>query len=681
MRPPGPLLLLLAAAAAATADDCREICSCKWKNGKQTAECRQKQLHTLPNDLSVGTQVLDLSYNLIQRLPRRAFAEKGLTNLQKIFLRTCQLAEIDNEALAELSNLVELDLSKNRLRTIPSPSFKHTPSLRELWLAHNPIQVILADAFIHLTSLRTLDLSHCIIRDIVAHAFQPLEKLEKLKLAFNRLTELRPRLVESLRNLHEVTVHNNPWNCDCRLRKLREWLVEKNVPHEVSPVCAKPDRIQNRTFDEMGEHEFACPPEILPNVSHTVRGTAGGNVTAWCPVGGLPTPRVLWFVRDVLVHNESLLGEGGARVFIANMNEGERGSLLLLSGVRVEDSGVTIRCDATNAAGTDSAAFRLVVSPGSSLGFSMDKVAAVSSVAVVVVLILVGVLSVVAHRRRANSAVPVKTITVNGATETRLANLPYTPSAYVGGSVVYTKDNSNLLCEKDHSSDGEAAECCTTDEESQHSLCSVGPRLGGHSRSLDGDKATLGCPFDAMWEPERVQAMLDSAAPENVMHSSLHEPLGPNCNAMVQQRLMSSSQRHLNNRLSYLPDFAPDYSALYTFSQVGSGPAYATSTSTSHYGTIPRSVKVRSCVPEVIPGDGTPPMNHQSRAWYFGSGSASLSSSQERRGSGTLLLSGQAPNPTSACLPPQPLHGHGNKLSRITARDSPDEGYQEGADV
>lgn len=680
MRPPGPLLLLLAAAATSAGDDCPHICTCKWKQGKQTAECRQKNLHTLPAKIPPVMQVLDLSLNLIQRLPRRAFAKEGLTNLQRIFLRRCELVQIDNDALLELTNLVELDLSENRLRSIPSLIFRHTPELRELLLRKNSIQVIPVDAFDHLASLRTLDLSHCYISSIAARAFEPLRLLEKLKLAFNRLTELRPRLVDSLSNLHELTVHNNPWNCDCRLRKLRKWLVEKNVPYEVSPVCAKPKRIENRTFDEMGEQEFACIPEILPNVSDIVRGAAGGNATAWCPVGGLPTPQVTWFVRDVVVHNESLLGDKGPRVFIINIAGRERGSLLLLAGVRVEDSGTTVRCDATNAAGTASASFQLLVTPGSSLAFTTDKIVAVSSVTALVVFVIVVVVTLLARRRRASSAVPIKTVTVtvNGATETRLTNLPYTPSAFVGGSVVYTKDNPNLLCEGDQSSEGEAAECCTTDEESQHSMCSAGPRLGGHSRSLDGDKATLGCPFDAVWEPERVQAMLDSAAPENVMHSSLHEPLAPSCNAMVQQRLLSSSQRHLNHRLSYLPDFAPDYSAMYSFSQVGPGQTFPTAI--PHYGTIPRSVKVRSCAPEVIPGDGTPPMNHQTRAWNYGSGNVTLSS-QERRGSGTLLFSAPAPTSTSACLPPQPLHGHGNKLSRITARDSPDEGYQEGADV
>lgn len=677
MRPPGPLLLLLAAAAS-TASACPErICSCKWKNGKQTAECRQQQLDSVPDNINSATQVLDLSMNIIQRLPRRAFAEKNMTNLQRIFLRRCNLMEIDSEALLELSNLVELDLSENLLRKIPSRIFRHTPELRELLLRKNSIKEIPVDAFTHLANLRTLDLSYCHISNIAARAFEPLSMLEKLKLAYNSLTELRPRLVDSLSNLHELTVHNNPWNCDCRLRKLRKWLVEQNVPYEVSPVCYKPKRIQNRTFDEMDEQEFACTPEILPNVSKIVHGEAGGNATAWCPVGGLPTPQVTWFLRDVQVHNESLLGDSSPRVFILNIAQRERGSLLLLVGLRVEDSGTTIRCDATNAAGTDSESFQLLVTPGSSLTFSTEKVVAVSSVAALLLLIISVVVTLLTRRRRASSAVPVKTVTVNGVTETRLANLPYTPSAFVGGSVVYTKDNPNLLCEGDQSSEGEAADCCTTDEESQHSMCSAGPRLGGHSRSLDGDKATLGCPFDAVWEPERVQAMLDSAAPENVMHSSLHEPLAPSCNAMVQQRLLSSSQRHLNHRLSYLPDFAPDYSAMFSFSQVGAGQTFPAAI--PHYGTIPRSVKVRSCAPEVIPGDGTPPMNHQTRA-YFGSGKATLSS-QERRGSGTPLFSAPAPTPTSACLPPQPLHGHSNKLSRITARDSPDEGYQEGADV
>ncbi|XP_045589193.1 leucine-rich repeat-containing protein 24 [Procambarus clarkii] len=677
MRPPSPVVqLTLLLAAAATASDCPSFCSCKWKHGKQTAECHRKDLHTLPTNIDPATQVLDLSHNNIQRLPRLAFAQEGLTNLQKIYLTDCNLQEVDNEAFGELSNLVELDLSDNQLKQVPSESFRHTPELRELYLSGNPIHNIDLDTFTHLSSLKTLDISKCSIRTIAARAFEPLRMLEKLKLASNRLTELQPRLVDSLQNLHQLTVHENPWFCDCRLRKLREWLVVRRVPHTVSPVCAKPLRIQGLNFDEIDEDEFACPPEILPT-TRRIEGVAGVNTTVWCPVGGLPTPAVSWHVRDTVVHNGSSVGVGGAHGYILNEASEERGSLLLLVGTRSQDSGLVIRCVASNAAGTASATFELAVAQRSSASFSPDKIAAISSVLVVVAAILIGVLSVLARRRRhAHTPIPIKTVTVNGATEARIADLPYTPSAYVGGSVVATTDNPDLLCEADQNSEGE---CCTTDDGSQHSTCSVA-RRHSHAVSLDGDKAPLGCPFDSVWEPERVHAVLDSAAPEHVMHTSLHEPLTPSCDALVQQRLLSSSQRHLNNRLSYLPDFAPDYSELYSFSQVGSGHTSLSGVPVPHYGTIPRSIKTRAAVPELVPGDGTPTLTRHPRAWHYGSEGSPAAPIDQQGGYGAYTSSPPTSR-ASTCVPQQPLHSHSNKLSRITARDSPDEGYQEGADV
>ncbi|XP_037779784.1 uncharacterized protein LOC119576262 [Penaeus monodon] len=682
------LALLMAGTAVALASDCSSSCTCKWKQGKETAECHNQGLQTLPAHLEPSTQVIDLSYNNIQRLPSQAFLQEKLTNLQKIYLISCNVQEIDNEAFQELSNLVEIDLSMNLLKRIPSQAFKHTPELRELYLQGNSIQHIELGSFSHLQSLKSLDLSNCNITTIAARAFEPLRMLEKLKLHANKLTTLQPRLVESLQNLHLVTVHDNPWICDCRLRKLREWLVVTRAPHTISPVCSSPPRVQGQNFDSMDEDQLACPPEILPT-GRKIESVAGDNATIWCPVGGLPTPGVTWYVRDIAVENGSIVGGAGAQGYILNEATEERGSLLVIADATVQDSGLNIRCVASNAAGSASATFILTVSNRVSglAGFSADKIAAISSVFVVVVALLIGFFSLLARRRNSHTPVPIKTVTVNGATESRIADLPYTPSAYVGGSVVAPSDNPDLLCEAEPNSEVETADGCTTDEGSQHSLCSNTPRLNGHSRShtvsLDGDShKAVTCPYDSMWAPERVHAMLDSAAPEHVMHTSLHEPLTPNCDALVQQRLLSSSQRHLNNRLSYLPDFAPDYSELYSFSQVGPGQTYTSMSGVHvpHYGTIPRSMKTRSSAPEIIPGDGTPTLTRHSRAWHYGSEGTPLMPLEQR--GGTVPLN-PAPPTTAAntCLPSQPLQSHSSKLSRITARDSPDEGYQEGADV
>ena len=70
--------------------DCPEVCTCKWKGGKQTVECINASLSKIPN-LEAGTQVLDLSLNYLPTLRTDTFSKHNLTNLQKIYLPRCSL--------------------------------------------------------------------------------------------------------------------------------------------------------------------------------------------------------------------------------------------------------------------------------------------------------------------------------------------------------------------------------------------------------------------------------------------------------------------------------------------------------------------------------------------------------------------------------------------------------------
>lgn len=40
-------------------------------------------------------------------------------------------------------------------------------------------------------------------------------------------------------SLHGLSLHDNPWHCDCGLRPLRDWLVRTNVARLYEPVCMK----------------------------------------------------------------------------------------------------------------------------------------------------------------------------------------------------------------------------------------------------------------------------------------------------------------------------------------------------------------------------------------------------------------------------------------------------------
>ena len=76
---------------------CPEACTCKWKNGKQTVECVNASLSSIP-DLEHGTQVLDMSHNYLPVLRKDIFIDIGLPNLQKIYLSDCSVASVDDHA-------------------------------------------------------------------------------------------------------------------------------------------------------------------------------------------------------------------------------------------------------------------------------------------------------------------------------------------------------------------------------------------------------------------------------------------------------------------------------------------------------------------------------------------------------------------------------------------------------
>ena len=70
--------------------DCPEMCTCKWKGGKQTVECINASLSSIPK-VEGGTQVLDLGLNYFPALRTEIFKKHNLTNLQKIYLPQCSV--------------------------------------------------------------------------------------------------------------------------------------------------------------------------------------------------------------------------------------------------------------------------------------------------------------------------------------------------------------------------------------------------------------------------------------------------------------------------------------------------------------------------------------------------------------------------------------------------------------
>ena len=78
------------------------------------------------------------------------------------------------------------------------------------------------------------------------------------------LSQIKARAVESMSGLHSLTLHGNPWGCDCGARPLLDWLVSANLPMVDTPRCHAPPRLAGQRFADIPLSKFACAPELLP---------------------------------------------------------------------------------------------------------------------------------------------------------------------------------------------------------------------------------------------------------------------------------------------------------------------------------------------------------------------------------------------------------------------------------
>lgn len=386
----GARALLLAALCVHTLHaHCPRLCDCKWKSGKESVLCPKANLTHLPALLDPGTQLLDLNDNPLISIQKDAFSAAGLLNLQKIYISKCRLKSIDRHAFRKLINLVELDLSNNLLPAVPSHVFDSISELRELKLSGNPIQRILNDAFIHVPQLVRLELSDCKLGTVEARAFNGLENsLEWLKLDRNRLSDVRSSTLTSLQSLHGLELANNPWNCTCRLRPLRDWMLRQNVPYGMPPSCRFPLRLAGKSWDRMELDEFACAPQTAPVIAES-KAQEGENVTITCRIVGEPPPKIVWLLRNRMLVNVSS-GTGRRSYLIKSRDDM---ATLTVLGAEPQDAGL-YTCAAENLAGRAEAVVKLAVmkSTGNNNGGGVALVAGatVALIILAVCLLLLG---------------------------------------------------------------------------------------------------------------------------------------------------------------------------------------------------------------------------------------------------------------------------------------------------
>ncbi|CAH1972976.1 unnamed protein product [Acanthoscelides obtectus] len=373
---------------------CPSSCICKWKNGKQTVECSDRDLLIIPEGVEPDTQVLHFSGNNLQTLHAEKFLRLGLINLQRIYLSRCKVSYIQSKAFNGLTNLVELDLSENKLIEVSPASFEGCGSLMKLYLHSNPIKTLQKDVFSHLPLLNTLDLSSCAISSIAPEAFRGLFSLEWLNLGMNKLSTL-PVYHNLPLSLKGVQLQGNPWICDCNISGLQKWLKSFGFPLSSEPVCAEPPEFFDVPIKSVPKYSLACLPEIEPKASY-IEVQQGRNISLICQVNATPPAMISWYFEGELIRNNT--------VYVIDISTEGRYSELFIEDVGIEDNGTFI-CEAENAAGISRANFTVKVHISKSLGETEELYLELILLLIAAALLLVLLLSfvvityIVKHKR------------------------------------------------------------------------------------------------------------------------------------------------------------------------------------------------------------------------------------------------------------------------------------------
>ncbi|KAJ8393617.1 hypothetical protein AAFF_G00058360 [Aldrovandia affinis] len=256
---------------------CPRSCTCP---GPREVHCTFRHLTSAPRNLPKDTERVNLGYNSIQTVSASEYT--GLRRLEMLMLHGNNILSISPGAFYNLRSLQILKLSYNKLKTIDPSIFEGLSGLVRLHLDHNIIEFIEPLTFNGLISLKLLQLEGNLLRDVHPHTFVTMSflwnfwssSLRHLHLADNQLEYLQPGTLRHLGKLELLSLHGNPWTCDCQLRWLLEWNSKnKGVikckkerdsgASENCAACSSPQPLNGSQIFQLSPEQLSCDRPAL----------------------------------------------------------------------------------------------------------------------------------------------------------------------------------------------------------------------------------------------------------------------------------------------------------------------------------------------------------------------------------------------------------------------------------
>ncbi|XP_064185420.1 matrix-remodeling-associated protein 5 [Anguilla rostrata] len=265
-------VLLVLLALPLTLHACPRSCSCPTP---REVHCAFRHLTSAPRNMPKDTEKVNIGYNSIQAVGASDFTD--LRRLEMLMLHGNDIMTVSPGALYNLRSLQILKLSYNKLKTIKPKMFEGLSGLVRLHLDHNLIEFIEPLSFNGLTSLKLLQLEGNLLRDLHPHTFVTFSflgtfwssSLRHLHLADNQLEYLLPETLQHLGKLELLSLHGNPWTCDCQLRWLIEWHNKNNGvikckkdrdsgASENCSTCSSPQNLNNSQLLQLSPERLSC---------------------------------------------------------------------------------------------------------------------------------------------------------------------------------------------------------------------------------------------------------------------------------------------------------------------------------------------------------------------------------------------------------------------------------------
>ncbi|XP_068161649.1 chondroadherin-like b [Antennarius striatus] len=196
--------------------------------------------------------LLSLTHNQLVYIPNMAF--QGLQNIKWLRLSHNSLNYLDIEAFAGLFTLTRLSLDHNELQFFPTETMTRLPEVTRLDLSYNPM-TYLGEEMVSMAKLTHIFLDHMSLQEVVSTAVSKSPSLIHLDISHNQLRIIQP-FHEGTPNLARVNLAGNPIYCNCYLRPLREWTIQKKV--KLMGTCGGPAHLAGENLEVVYPPQLRC---------------------------------------------------------------------------------------------------------------------------------------------------------------------------------------------------------------------------------------------------------------------------------------------------------------------------------------------------------------------------------------------------------------------------------------